>query len=197
MKIGYVRISTVEQNEARQLRTLEKYKLEKLFIEKSSASERNRPILNEMIDFAREGDEIYIVDFSRIARSTKDLLEIVETLQKKDVKLISIKENLDTETATGKLMLTMLGAIYEFERSNLLERQKEGIAIAKEQGKYKGRKAIEIDNNFIVQYNRYLVREIKTKRALSEILDISRPTLNKLIEEYEADSTKKEQKNNE
>lgn len=185
MKIGYVRVSTIEQNEGRQLKALEKYDLDKTFIEKASASERNRPILNEMLDYAREGDVIYIVDFSRIARSTKDLLEIVELLQKKDVKLISIKENLDTNTATGKLMLTMLGAIYEFERSNLLERQKEGIALAQEQGKYRGRKEIKIDDHFIRQYNRYLVREITTKKALSEILDISRPTLNKLIEEYE------------
>lgn len=193
MKIGYVRVSTIEQNQGRQLKALEKYGIDKLYTEKASAKDRNRPVLNEMLDFAREGDEIYIVDFSRIARSTKDLLEIVETLQEKDIKLISIKESLDSSTATGKLMLTMLGAIYEFERNNLLERQREGIAIAKAKGKYKGRQAIEIDDHFIKQYNRYLVREIKTKKALSEILDISRPTLNKLIEEYEAENTEKEQ----
>lgn len=190
MKVAYVRVSTIEQNEGRQLKALESHKIDKLFIEKASASDRNRPILNEMLDYAREGDEIYIVDFSRIARSTKDLLEIVELLQKKGVKLISLKENLDTSTSTGMLMLTMLGAIYEFERSNLLERQKEGIAIAKAEGKYKGRKAIEVDKQFKDQYNRYLVREIRTKRELSEILDISRPTLNKLIQEYELEQTK-------
>lgn len=194
MKIGYVRVSMIEQNEGRQLKSLEMYKLDKLFIEKASASDRKRPILNDMLDFARKGDEIYIVDFSRIARSTKDLLEIVETLKNKNIKLISIKESLDSSTATGKLMLTMLGAIYEFERSNLLERQKEGIQIAKENGKYKGRKSIEIDEQFLKQYNRYLVREIKTKQALSEILKISRPTLNKLIQEHKGKDTSKGEK---
>ena len=91
-----------------------------------------------MLEFAREGDIIYIHDFSRLARSTKDLLDIVEQLNNKGIHLVSNKENIDSSTPTGKLMLTMIGAIAEFERQNLLERQKEGIAIAKEQGKFKG-----------------------------------------------------------
>ncbi|WP_219716766.1 recombinase family protein, partial [Clostridioides difficile] len=91
-----------------------------------SAKDTKRSKLNAMLDFVREGDTIIVHDFSRLARSTKDLLEIVELLEKKHVKLISDKENLDTSTPTGKLMLTMLGAIYEFERTNMLERQREG-----------------------------------------------------------------------
>ena len=184
MKIAYVRVSTVEQNEARQIEGLKKYDIDKWFTEKVSAKDTNRPQLQNMIEFAREGDTIYIHDFSRIARSTKDLLEIVETLQRKGVHLVSNKENIDTSSPTGKLMLTMIGAINEFERQNLLERQREGIAIAKQQGKYKGKKAIQIDN-FAEYYNRYMSRELN-KVQLAKELNITRPTLDKLIKEHEA-----------
>lgn len=131
MNIAYIRVSTVEQNESRQLEGLEKYNIDKIFQEKVSGKDINRPQLKVMLDFAREEDTIYVWDFSRLARSTKDLLNIVDQLEMKKIHLRSIKENLDTSTATGKLMLTMIGAINEFERANLLERQKEGIAIAK------------------------------------------------------------------
>ena len=182
MKVGYVRVSTVTQHEDRQLVTMEKFGVEKLFQEKVSGKDKNRPQLQQLLDFVREGDMVIIHDFSRLARSTKDLLEIVEYLNNKKVALISAKENLDTSTATGKLMLTMIGAINEFERTNLLERQKEGIAVAKKKGKYKGRKEVKIDN-FEQYYNRYMSREI-TKTQLAKELNISRPTLDKLIKEY-------------
>lgn len=182
MKVGYVRVSTVTQHEDRQLVTMEKFGVEKLFQEKVSGKDKNRPQLQQLLDFVREGDMVIIHDFSRLARSTKDLLEIVEYLNNKKVALISAKENLDTSTATGKLMLTMIGAINEFERTNLLERQREGIAVAKKKGKYKGRKEVKIDN-FEQYYNKYLNREI-TKTQLAKELNISRPTLDKLIKEY-------------
>ena len=183
MIVGYVRVSTVEQNEARQLETMKKYNVEKVFSEKVSAKDTNRPKLQEMLDYVREGDTIVIHDFSRLARSTKDLLDIVELLKTKKVALISCKENIDSSTPTGKLMLTMIGAINEFERANLLERQREGIAIAKENGKYKGRKEVKIDN-FEQYYNKYMNREIN-KSQLAKELGVSRPTLDKLIKEYE------------
>lgn len=189
-KLGYIRVSTILQNEARQEKTLERYDLDKVFKEKISAQDTERPQLKAMLDYAREGDTIYISSFDRLARSAKDLLDIVEQLDNKKIKLISVKENLDTSTPTGKLMLTMIGAINEFERANILERQKEGIIIAREQGTYIGRKPIEIDKDFIHHYNRYLAREIKTKVRLAEILDISRPTLNKLINEYKQEQAK-------
>ena len=148
MNIAYIRVSTVEQNESRQVEGLKKYDIDKMFQEKVSAKDTNRLELKAMLEFAREGDTIYVWDFSRLARSTKDLLNIVEQLDQKKIHLRSIKENLDTSTATGKLMLTMIGAINEFERANLLERQKEGIAIAKKQGKLKGRKAIVYPANW-------------------------------------------------
>ena len=183
MNIAYVRVSTVEQNESRQIEGLDKYKIDKWFKEKVSAKDTNRPELKKMLDYAREGDIIYVWDFSRLARSTKDLLELVELMESKGIILKSIKENLDTSTPTGKLMLTMIGAINEFERANLLERQKEGIAIAKREGKFKGRKEVKIDN-FEEHYQRYMRREI-SKSALAKELNISRPTLDKLIKEHE------------
>lgn len=140
MKIAYVRVSTAEQNEARQVEALKKYGIEKWFVEKVSAKDTNRPQLQQMLGFARSGDTIYVHDFTRLARSTKDLLYIVELLKEKEVHLVSNKESIDTSTPTGKLMLTFLAGIAEFERENLLERQREGIAIAKRKGVYKGRK---------------------------------------------------------
>ena len=184
MKVAYVRVSTAEQNEARQVEALEKHGIERWYTEKISGKDTNRPKLKEMLEYVREGDTVYIHDFSRLARSTKDLLEIVEQLQDKKVNLVSNKENLDTSTPTGKLMLTMIGAIAEFERANTLERQREGIAIAKREGKYKGRKPVSISKEaFLIQYERYQKREIN-KGELAKILDISRPTLDKLIKEY-------------
>jgi len=182
MRIAYIRVSTVEQNEQRQIEAMQRYSIEKWFTEKVSAKDTNRPKLQELLEFAREGDIIHIHDFSRLARSTKDLLEIVELLHRKGVTLVSNKENIDTSTPTGKLMLTMIGAINEFERTNLLERQREGIAIAKREGKYKGGKHKEI-SNFAEQYARYLAREL-TKSALARELGVSRPTLDKLIAEH-------------
>ena len=172
--IAYVRVSTEEQNEARQIEALEKRGIGKWFTEKISAKDMNRPQLNAMLDYVREGDT---------ARSTKDLLEIVEFLQKKQVHLVSNKENLDTSTPTGKLMLTMIAAINEFERQNLLDRQREGVAIAKREGKYKGRQVKQIDDaTFSAQYARYTRREIN-KRQLAEALSISRPTLDKVLKD--------------
>lgn len=183
MQVAYVRVSTAEQNEARQVEALSKYNIERWYVEKVSAKDTNRPKLKEMLEFVREGDTIYIHDFSRLARSTKDLLEIVEQLQAKGVYLISNKENLDTSTATGKLMLTMLGAIGEFERQNLLERQREGIEIAKREGKFKGGQVKRIDEKaFETAYSDYQSRKIN-KRQLAERLQISRPTLDKLLKD--------------
>ena len=183
MRLAYVRVSTAEQNEQRQVEALQKFNIEKWFTEKVSGKNTNRPKLQELLDFAREGDTIHIHDFSRLARSTKDLLEIVEELNTKGVHLVSNKENIDSSTPTGRLLLTMIGAINEFERTNLLERQREGIAIAKRDGKYKGGKAKTVAD-FAEHYNRYKKREI-TKSALARQLGVSRPTLDRLIAEHE------------
>ena len=181
--IAYVRVSTAEQNEGRQVEELKKHQIDKWFTEKISGKDTNRPQLQAMLDYVREGDTVYIHDFSRLARSTKDLLELVEQLQIKGVHLVSNKENLDTGTPTGKLMLTMIAAINEFERENLLERQREGIALAKEAGKYQGGQVKRIkEQDFNSAYERYQRRELNKKEWAAE-LKISRPTLDKLLKD--------------
>ncbi len=181
MKVAYIRVSTVEQNEERQLEAMKDKGIEKYFTEKVSAKDMNRPELKVMLDFVREGDQVYVHDFSRLARSTEDLLHIIEELHQKGVALISNKENLDTGTPTGKLLVTMIAAINEFERANLLERQREGIAIAKREGKYKGGKPKKIDRElFDNLMDRFLRREVN-KARFAEELGVSRPTLNKLL----------------
>lgn len=184
MNIAYIRVSTIEQNEARQVEGLKKYNIDKWYIEKVSGKNTNRPELKKMIDFAREGDTVYIHSLDRLARSTKDLLDIVEELQSKGIHLVSSKESIDTSTATGKLMLTMIGAIAEFERANLLERQKEGIAIAKKEGKYMGRKSIDYPSNWKEVYDKYKTRELTGTKAM-ELLNLKRNTFYKLIKDYE------------
>ena len=138
MKYCYCRVSTVEQNLDRQLEAMKKYDIpkENYFVEKVSAKDTNRPELQKLLAIVKEGDTIHIHDFSRLSRSTSDLLKIVERLTEQGVHLVSNKENLDTSTPTGKLMLTMIGAVYEFERASTLERAKEGIMIAKQHGAF-------------------------------------------------------------
>ena len=183
MKVAYVRVSTVEQNEARQVESLKKHEIEKWFVEKVSAKDMNRPQLTAMLDYVREGDVVYIHDLSRLARSTADLLALIERLQSKGVHLKSEKESIDTSSPTGKLLISIVAAINQFERDNLLERQREGIAIAKQQGKYKGRKEIKVPD-FAAYYERYMKREVN-KTELARELHISRPTLDKLIQEQQ------------
>ena len=184
MIVGYVRVSTAEQNEARQVEALKQHNIEKWYIEKVSGKDTKREKLQLMLDFVREGDEVYVMDFSRLSRSVQDLLNIVDLLNSKKVKLVSLKENLDTSTATGKLMLTMIGAISEFERQNILERQREGIDIAKREGKYKGRKPLELDN-FNEVYDSWKKREL-TAVSASKILGINRGTFYRRVREYES-----------
>lgn len=181
MNIGYVRVSTVEQHEERQIEGLEKWHIEKWYIEKKSGKNMDREKLNEMLEDVREGDTIYVHDFSRLARSTKDLLNIVESLNNKGVHLVSNKENIDTSTPHGKLMLTMLAAIYEFERTNMLERQAEGIEIAKRNNVYKGRKKKKVSKDLLESGMVRMNLGFITKKELAEELGISIPTLNNRI----------------
>ena len=184
MRVAYVRVSTAEQNEARQVEALKGFNIEKWYIEKVSGKDTKRKQLKLLLDYVREDDEVYVMDFSRISRNVQDLLEIVDLLNGKKVKLVSLKENLDTSTATGKLMLTLIGAIAEFERQNILERQREGIAIAKREGKYKGRKALSLDNWDEV-YTAWKNEEI-TAVAAAKALGISRGTFyNRVKQEKE------------
>ena len=142
MKIGYVRCSTTHQNTARQEVLMEQLGVERVFIDRQTGTNTNRPALREMMDFVREGDCVVVESISRFARSAKDLLMLVDELTKKKVDFVSQKETIDTTTATGRCILTIFGSIYELEVANTRIRQAEGIAIAKANGKYKGRKPI-------------------------------------------------------
>lgn len=143
MKIGYVRVSTEEQNTARQEALMEQLGVDELFIDRMSGKSRDRPELQRMLTFVRKGDVVIVESISRFARNTKDLLELIETLAAQEVTFVSQKEAIDTRTPTGKFMLTIFGAVAELEREYILQRQKEGIEIAKANGKYTGRKPIQ------------------------------------------------------
>ena len=144
MLVGYIRVSTQEQNTIRQEVLLESLGVEILFIDKASGKNAERPELIRMMEFVRQGDTIVVESISRFARNTRDLLELVEQLTAKGVEFVSKKESIDTSSPTGKFMLTVFGAVAELERAYILERQREGIAIAKAKGVYKGRPPKEL-----------------------------------------------------
>ena len=182
MKIGYVRVSTLEQNEERQMVELtEKAHVEKIFLDKLSGKDTDRPQLQAMLEFAREGDTVYVSEFSRLARSTKDLLDIVQQLKEKQVQVISLKESFDTSTPAGELAMTMFAAIATFERKIMLERQREGIALAKAQGKYRGRREAKKPADWQELVTKYKCREISTVSELVRICGCSRPTVYKWL----------------
>lgn len=143
LKIGYIRISTADQNTARQEALMKELGVEQVYIDRMSGKNTDRPELKRMMNFVREGDAVIVESISRFARNTRDLLDLVEQLSAKNVEFVSKKEAIDTTTPTGKFMLTVFAAVAELEREYILQRQKEGIAIAKSNGVYKGRKPIE------------------------------------------------------
>ena len=145
MKIFYLRVSTDGQNLDRQRELAKTEKAEKIFEEKISGKDTNRPELQKMLEFCREGDVVCVESISRLARSTRDLLNIIDKLNKKEVGFISYKEAIDTTTPQGRFVLTIFGALAELEREQTLQRQREGIEIAKKQGKYKGKQKLKYD----------------------------------------------------
>lgn len=186
MKVGYVRVSTVEQNTARQEVLMEELGVEKIYIEKvSGKTQRGREQLEAMLQFVREGDVVVVESISRIARNTKDLLEIVARLKEKGVSFESRKERIDTDTPSGQFMLTIFGAMAQLEREYLLDRQKEGIEIARKNGKYRGRKAIAVDRGkFEEVYRRWKAGEVKGVAAMRE-LGLKPSTFYRRVREYE------------
>lgn len=142
MKIGYARVSTQDQNLDRQLDALNKAGCERIFNEKMTGTKSTRPELQLMLLTVRSGDTVIVESFSRLSRSTKDLLQLVEKLTNMGVHLISLKEDLDTTTATGKLMLTMLSALSQFERDLIAERTIDGLKAARARGRCGGRRPL-------------------------------------------------------
>ena len=182
MQIGYIRVSTVEQHaERKRVELLKKVHVEKIFLDKLSGKNTNRPQLNQMMEFAREGDTVYVSEFSRLARSTKDLLDIVQQLKNKGVQVVSLKENFDTSTPAGELAMTMFAAIATFERKIMLQRQKEGVALAKEHGVYKGRQEKQPPKEWPELVQKYQTREIRSISQLMRLCHCSRPTIYKWL----------------
>lgn len=189
MNYAYVRVSTKEQSEARQIECLEKYMIDKWYCEKVSGATMERPKLQEMLKEIVSGDTVYITDFSRLARNTYDLLMMIDSFEHCGVNLVSDKEKLDISTASGKLLVTVIAAVNEFERSMMLERQAEGIEIAKAKGKFKncGRKRAEVDEEEFSKDLKLLATGELTKIELAKKMNVSRPTLNRILCEYADD----------
>ncbi|MBQ6120197.1 MAG: recombinase family protein [Clostridia bacterium] len=143
--IKYIRVSTKEQNTARQEQDKAKY--DKVYIEKISGKDTNRPQLQAMLDYVREGDVVTVESYSRLARDTRDLLNIIDALNKKGVAFVSQKEQIDTSTPAGRFMLSVFASLAQFEREQILARQAEGIAIAKREGRM-GRPEVQPCDNF-------------------------------------------------
>ena len=184
---GYIRVSTADQNtDIQKNLLLQKYpNINLIFEDIGSGKNMDRKGYRDMERFLRPGDTVVIESFSRISRSTKDLLQLIQDYQEKDIQLISLKESFDYKTPQGKLYLVILSALVEFEREILLERQREGIAIAKSEGKYKGRKRIPLPQNFNECYERFLNRENKyTFKNLMRDTKLKRSTLYLFIKEY-------------
>ncbi len=183
MLIGYVRVSTEDQNTARQEELMKRLGVEKVYIDKLSGKNTDRPELKCMLDYVREGDTVIVESISRFARNTKDLLELTEQLNMKHVQFISQKESIDTNTPAGKFMLTIFGAVAELEREYIRQRQKEGIEIARQDGKYNGRPPKVLDN-FEEVYTQWDNGDITAVKA-SKLLNISRGTFYRKVREHE------------
>lgn len=177
MNIGYLRVSTAEQNEGRQLEGLQ---LDKTFLDKCSAGTLNRPGLDQMKEFAREGDSVFIHSLDRLGRNVGQVKEILDFFTKKGVKVHLVKESLTIdENATGlsTFILNMLAAFAEFERNVIKERQREGIKLAKAQKKYKGR-AVVVTPEIAEQIN-WMIDCGKSKSEICRHYNISRTTFYK------------------
>ena len=171
--MAYVRVSTEEQNEARQVEALKQYDIDKWFIEKVSGKDMNRPKLKEMLDYARGGHDLHHGLEPHQPTAPKDLLELTENLKTRGITLFSLKENIDTSTPNGRLMMTILASINQFEAwKNMLERQREGIAIAKRNGDTRDSKKTVIEDMAAV-YHDWVTRH-KSKATLARENGVSR-----------------------
>jgi len=181
LRVGYIRVSTEDQNTIRQEVLMQDLGVEQIYIDRLSGKNTNRLELQRMLAYVRQGDTVIVESISRFARNTRDLLELIEQLTAKGVEFISKKESIDTTTPTGRFMLTVFAAVAELEREYILQRQREGIAIAKENGAYKGRKPIERSNfnAVIAQWKR---GEITAVEAM-KVLKLSKSTFYRKVKE--------------
>lgn len=192
IKIGYVRVSSKDQNEARQIRALKDQGVseEHIYIDKCSGANADRPSLKAMLSFVRKGDVVIVEDFSRLSRSITDLLSISDKLQQKNVGLVSLKEKLDTNTPTGRLLFNFIGILNQFEREMIKERQQEGIKIAKEQGKFKGRKPTPLPPDYWYVMDLLKNGTIKPKQAMNR-LHLKKTAYYNMIKRYGSEKPQK------
>lgn len=188
MKVGYIRVSTQDQNTARQEVLMHDLGVEKVFIDKCSGKNANRPKLMEMMNFVREGDTVVVSEISRFARNTKDLLTMLEQLTNKGVNFESQKEKIDTTTPTGQFMITVFAAVSQLEREYILARQREGIEAKKARGEYKGRQPIDVDKaQFKQEYDLWKSGQITATTAMAH-LGLKPNTFYRRVKEYEGRS---------
>ncbi|MCL2350340.1 MAG: recombinase family protein [Defluviitaleaceae bacterium] len=191
-KFAYVRVSDQSQKTHRQLDALQGLNIPEgsIYIEKQSGKDTKRPQLQMLMNKVQTGDIIIVESISRFARNTKDLLELVERLTKKNVEFISLKEHIDTTTPTGRFMLTVLGAVSELEREYILERQAEGIAAAKTRGVKFGRPRQKTPNNFHELAKRHQMGKITLRELLQES-GLTKSTLYRRLSEWRATNPKR------
>lgn len=187
-KVAYARVSSQDQNLDRQLETFKRITPDRIFTDKLSGKNIDRPGFQDMMDYVRDGDHLYVASMDRLARNLKDLLEVTESLQKKCVAVHFLKENISLDptgdqSPIAKLLLSMMGAVAEFERSLIRERQAEGIAIAKTRGVYKGRAPISSD--LISQAKEKIAMGVPISRVAKN-LKIGCTTIYKYLRESEA-----------
>lgn len=184
--IGYIRVSTQQQNTGRQHEgfTAHNITIDKMYEEKISGKNTERPQLQSMLQYVREGDTVYVESFSRLARSTRDLLNIMETLTAKGVQFVSLKENVDTSTPNGKFMLIVFAGLAELERDSILQRQREGIDLCLAEGRAYGRPSAQFSDTFAKHYQQWRAGEIKAVDFM-RAENLPKSTFYKLVKRYE------------
>jgi DNA invertase Pin-like site-specific DNA recombinase len=184
-EVAYIRVSTSEQNPARQKEMIMNYGIpeERLYCEKISGKNMDRPVLKKMLGALRANDTVVVASLDRLGRNTRDLLNLIEEFNKKKVRFVSLKENIDTSTPTGKFFLTIMAAIAEMEYTTIRERQMAGIELAKQEGRMNGRPRVKEDS-FETHYQQYKRGQITITQA-AKLSNISRATFYRRMKEYE------------
>ena len=181
MIIGYARVSTEQQNLDRQIDALNKYGVEELFTEKMTGTKKDRPELDKVKLKARAGDVVVIESLSRLGRSTKDLLNLIDEFDKAGIQLVSLKENIDTQTPAGKLLLTVLSAICQFERDLTVQRTCEGLQAARARGRKGGRPTA--DSKAVAKALKLYEAQTHSIKEITAITGISQATLYRRLAE--------------
>ena len=186
MKLLYCRVSTAEQCELRQTELAKELNIEEenIFLDKQSGKDKERKGLKRLLEFCRKGDTIYCESISRMARNTKDFLEIIEQLNQKQVEFISLKECIDTSTPQGKFMLTVFSAMAQLERECILQRQQEGIAVARKYNKYQGKPQMKIDKEKFLKVCAEWRKGNKTATQCMKELNLKPNTFYRRVKEW-------------